>query len=396
MKIKIALILSLLILLCSCGGLNKKPSFNYVGSSTKGVWFSFSEINQMLQSENGLEAELKSAVENCKKLQINNVYIHLRSYCDSLYPSKLFPLIKSAVRYDYDVFKMMLEAFHQSSIKVHAWINPYRVLSSSSDVEKLSKDSPAYKWLKDENKENDKNVLLYNGIYLNPAETEVQKLIIDGVKEIITNYDVDGIHLDDYFYPTKNEYFDKISYEKYKNGSTNSLNLDDWRRFNVNNLLSGCYSAIKYYNKNIVFSVSPAASIEKNYTDLYADIKEWISGGYVDAIIPQLYFGYNYSDEAFRFNNILKNWLTLCKDNDVELLIGLAPYKIGTATEADGNEWQTETDILARQVKECYENERISGYIFFSYSSLFSEESLNTKQREAILEFTSSTGGQDI
>jgi len=395
-KSKIAIILSLLILLCSCAVSNKKPSFNYVGSSTKGVWFSFSEINQMLQSENGLEAELKSAVENCKKLQINNVYIHLRSYCDSLYPSKLFPLIKSAARYDYDVFEMMLEAFHQSSIKVHAWINPYRVLSSSSDVEKLSKDSPAYKWLKDENKENDKNVLFYNGIYLNPAETEVQKLIIDGVKEIITNYDVDGIHLDDYFYPTKNEYFDKISYEKYKNGSKNSLNLDDWRRFNVNNLLSGCYSAIKYYNKNIVFSVSPAASIEKNYTDLYADIKEWISGGYVDAIIPQLYFGYNYSDEAFRFNNILKNWLTLCKDNDVELLIGLAPYKIGTATEADGTEWQTETDILARQVKECYENERISGYIFFSYSSLFSEESLNTKQREAILEFTSGTGGQDI
>ncbi len=396
MKSKIALILSLLILLCSCGVSNKKPSPNYIGFSTKGVWFSFSEINEMLQSKNGFEAELKSAVENCKKLQINNVYIHLRSYCDSLYPSKLFPLIKSAKRYDYDVFKMMLEAFHQSSIKVHAWINPYRVSSSSSDVEKLSNDSPAYKWLKDETPQNDKNVLLYNGIYLNPAETEVQKLIIDGVKEIITNYDVDGIHLDDYFYPTKNEDFDKISYEKYKNSSKNFLNLDDWRRFNVNNLLSGCYSAIKYYNKNIIFSVSPAASIEKNYTDLYADIKEWISGGYVDAIIPQLYFGYNYSDEAFRFNNILKNWLTLCKENDVELLIGLAPYKIGTATEADGIEWQTETDILARQVKECYENERVSGYIFFSYSSLFSEESLNAKQREAILEFTNSIGGQDL
>ena len=394
MKGKIALFLSVLLILCGCKKTPQKTEETYRSAITAGIWFSFSEINGMLL-HGDFENELEKAVKNCKTLGAENVYIHVRSYCDSLYPSELFPLVNAAEGYQFDVLEKMLEAFHQNGIKVHAWVNPYRVLTSSSDIEKLKKESPAYKWLKDKDPENDVNVCFYNGIYLNPAEPSVQRLILEGIKEIITNYDVDGIHFDDYFYPTKNEDFDLKSYEKYKNGSSNPLSLADWRRANVNSLISGCHSLIEGTGKDIVFSVSPAASVKKNYTDFYADIEEWIKNGYIDTIIPQLYFGFNYSDEEYRFDNLLKNWSALCEQNEnIELLIGLGSYKIGTSTEADGTEWQISTDIIACQAEKCYKNGAVSGYVIFSYGSIFSDDTLNTKQREALVQFINSTKGK--
>lgn len=385
MKGKIALILSVLVVLCACKTAPKKAENIKPTAKTAGVWFSFGEINNMLSNGN-FETELQKAVENCKLLKIENVYIHVRSHCNSLYPSKLFPLVKEAENYDYDIFEKMLTAFHQNGVKVHAWVNPYRVQTASSDIEALPKESPAYKWLKDESLENDVNVCLYNGIYLNPAESEAQRLILDGIKEIITNYDVDGIHFDDYFYPTQSEDFDSKSYEAYKQNAENPLLLYDWRRFNVNSLISGCYFAIKSKNPEIVFSVSPAASIEKNHTDLYADVSFWIENGYIDTIIPQLYFGFNHTDEDYKFEKLLNEWVTLCKKNrEIELLIGLASYKIGTYSETDGAEWQTDTNIIACQAERCFENSAVDGFVIFSYSSLFSEEYLNSEQREALL-----------
>ena len=377
MKGKLALILSVLLLFSSCKQASQEDTKKYTNTASSGIWFSFSEINDMLASQNGFEYELEKAVENCRKLKIQNAYIHVRSYCDSLYPSEYFPLISKAENYDYDVFKMMLDAFHQKGIKVHAWVNPYRVLTSSSDIENLRKDSPAYKWLKDTDEDNNVNVCFYKGIYLNPAEPEVQRLILNGIKEILINYDVDGIHFDDYFYPTKNEDFDANSYKKYKNSSDHPLNLDDWRRNNVNFLISSCYSAIKNKNKNVIFSISPAASLER-----------WIKNGYIDTVIPQLYFGFNYSDKDYRFDNLLEKWCKLCEKRDVELLIGLGSYKIGSFTEWDNTEWQTDTDIIACQAEKCYKNGAVSGYVLFSYSSVFSSNELNTKQRNALLQFT--------
>ena len=390
MKSKIALILICLLLLCSCGVSGNNGE--YEGTASSGVWISFGEINNMLASKDGVEIEIEKTVEILKSLKIENVYIHVRSYCDSLYDSKYFPLVSGAEKYDFDVFDRMVDIFHRNGIKVHAWINPYRVLTSSSDINKLKKNSPAYKWLTDETKENDINVLFYKGIYLNPSEDEVRRLILDGVKEIMDKYDVDGIHIDDYFYPTTIADFDKESYENYKKQTENPLNLADWRRANVNALVSGIYSAVKSKDKNIVFSVSPAASISKNYNEFYADVEEWIKGGYIDAIIPQLYFGFRYKDNDFKFENILSEWKDICKKNkNVELLIGLASYKIGTETEADGKEWCENDDIISRQAKICYEDFAVQGYVIFSYSSLFSDGELYAKSRNNLLQFINET-----
>lgn len=393
MRKKIAVLLILLLSLCSCGpNISNYKTENSVGkysnTASSGVWISFREINSMLTSGDGFENELKKVVENCESLKIENVYIHVRSYCDSLYPSDFFPLISEAEVYDYDIFKKMLDAFHQSGIKVHAWINPYRVLTSSSDIEKLDSNSPAYIWLNDDNADNDINVCFYKGIYLNPAESEVRQLVIDGIREILSKYEVDGIHFDDYFYPTKDSDFDSKSYEKYKSVTANPLSVEDWRRANVNALISGCYSAVKYANKDVLFSISPAASLDKNYNEFYADIEEWIKNGYVDYLIPQLYFGFEYPQKEYCFESLLEEWRTVInKNTEVGLFVGLASYKIGADSEYDKEEWQNNTDIIARQARICYDDGLAQGYVIFSYSSLFSDSELNSKQREELIEF---------
>lgn len=391
----IAVLLLLTLALCGCGRVNnvssepeqpKAQSLKNISSG--GVWLSFSEINAMLDSAEGFKAQFERVMENCRKLQLENLYVHVRAYCDSLFPSEYFPLIPRAEKYDFDIFEYITDTCAENGIKVHAWINPYRVLTSSDDTEALDKESPAYKWLTDDSAENNVNVVKSNGIYLNPAEYEVRELVINGIREILEKYEVAGIHFDDYFYPTTDAAFDAASYEKYKSETKNPLALDEWRRANVNALISGCYTAVKFYNKDILFTVSPAASIENNYNSLYADVKSWVENGCVDYIIPQLYFGFEYPDPSFSFENLLSEWEALVECNDdVGLLIGLASYKIGTAAESDKAEWQSDTDIIARQVECCYESERVAGYVLFSYSSLFGEQELNVKQRENLSSF---------
>lgn len=393
---RILTVIIICLLLCGCGevGIQSEPEsieINYEdmsGKASSGIWLSFTELRSVLTSANGFEAEVSAIADNCVNLGIDNIYIHIRSHCDSIFQSEFFPLAEAVSGYNYDVFEYMINVFHSKGIKVHAWINPYRVSTASADVNAVRADSPVQKWLNDGIAENDKNVCIYNGVYLNPAEPEVRQLVIDGVREVVGRYRVDGIHFDDYFYPTTDAEFDGESYEEYKKTAAKPLKLAEWRRANVNMLISGCYDAIKFIDNNVVFSISPAASIENNYNALYADVKTWVKNRYVDCIIPQLYFGFEYPDSNYRFEKLLKDWKKLINCNDeVELLIGLASYKIGTDSVADSAEWQRDTDIIASQAKLCYEDDRVGGYVLFSYSSVMSEEVLNAEQRQNYVKF---------
>lgn len=381
MKKVLLVFLICIIFLSGCSG--NFSNKNACGKATSGVWLSYNEIGELLNSSHGLKTELDNMILNCNELGIENVYIHVRSHCDSLFKSEFFPINDNAKIYDYDIFEYMITEFHKNNIKVHAWINPYRVRTTDSDINKLNTDSPAYKWLTDENTLNDRNVCLSDGIYLNPASDEVKALIINGIREIIENYSIDGIAFDDYFYPTTNTEFDKLSYEEYKSTTKKPLSLDNWRRANVNVLISGCYNAIKTKDESIDFTVSPSHSIEKNYNELYADARFWVENGIVDVIMPQLYFGFSYPQEQYRFDNLLKDWKKLSDYNkNVKLIISLPVYKIGTEAEADFIEWNSYDDIIARQVEICYNDSSVEGYVFFSYSSLFSKSELNANQRE--------------
>lgn len=356
-----------------------KPSADIgIGS---GVWLSYLEINTLLKSKNGFKNEFGKVAEKLYEFGITELYFHVRSHCDSVVKSQYFPQSDTSKPANYDILNYVISVCHQKGIKVYAWINPYRVTASHSDISKLPENSPALKWLKDSDSQNDRNVVVQNGIYLNPAESEVRKLVVDGVRELVRGYDLDGIHFDDYFYPTTDPDFDKISYETYKSKTKNPLSLDNWRRENVNTLIAETHTAVKSSGKNIIFSISPAATIEKNYNSAYADVKYWVDNGLVDEVIPQIYFGFNHTDENFNFPKLLKDWLEFCENSKASLKIGLAPYKIGTESKTDGDEWKKNSDILARQVALCRQNPKISGVVFYSYTSLFSEKEQNTAER---------------
>ena len=382
MKRAICALLIIACLLCGCA--SPEPSESTATDKTdyiKGVWFSYLELDTMLSGD--FKAEFERAIEQCKSLFITDIFVHVRPFCDALYESELFPMRQTASGKDFDVLTFMLDTAHEAGIRFHAWINPYRV-SRESATESLLQDSPAYRWLHSDSAEDKANVILSDGIYLNPASDAVRRLVIDGVRELLQSYDVDGVHFDDYFYPSSDEAIDSEVYTAYCASTKAPLALDDWRRANVNTLISGVYTAVKFYNKDIVFSVSPAASVENNYNNLFADVEAWVESGCVDMLIPQLYFGFDYSLEEYRFENLLKIWKRMAKKGGLKLVVGLAPYKIGTDAEADREEWNDNPTLLKKQTDICYCDQKVSGHVFYSYSSLFSESPQNKAAREAL------------
>lgn len=360
-------IMLVLILLAGCS--TAEPNItqekqNYI----TGVWMSYSELDAMLQKD--FKAEFSAAVQNCISMGITDIFVHTRPFCDSYYPSQYFPLRESAAVHDFDILEYMINICHKSGIKFHAWLNPYRVRTADSDISVLPDNSPAKQWLTDDSGDNNVNVSLVGGVYLNPASSEARQLILDGIREIVDGYAVDGIHFDDYFYPTVEATFDEQSYIAYCNKTQKPLSLGDWRRANVNALISGAYTAIKFKNKDIVFSVSPSASIDENYNRHYADIAAWVDNACVDYIIPQLYFGFEYPDRNFKFENLFEKWQKEVAYTETKLLIGLATYKIGTQNEPDKQEWANGKEVINRQVDICKNDSDILGHIYFSYSSM--------------------------
>lgn len=204
-------------------------------------------------------------------------------------------------------------------------------------------------------------------------------MIVNGVKEIAENYSVDGIHFDDYFYPTSDADFDSVAYDEYKKKG-DDLSLGDWRRDNVSSLIKSVYKAIKKVNPDIRFGVSPASDIENDYTSLYADIEKWVSeDGYVDYVCPQIYFGFRNVKQPFMFTT--KKWVALMRDSKVDLYVGLPLYKCSkvdeyaaSEDESIKNEFVDNHDIISRQIIYLSKLDKIKGYYIFSYSYLDDDE----------------------
>lgn len=375
----LAVILAFTVLV-GCGrAIQKAPKDN---EEIIGVWLTYSEIDAMVLSGNGFESEFSKAVENMKTLGINTLFFHTVAFCDAVYESEVYPFRQTLTDTKTDILKTAVNIAHQNGIKIHAWINPYRVSTATNQIDKLSLNYSSTligRCLVGENVS-----VTDSGIYLNPASALVRKTVISAVREIINFYDVDGIHFDDYFYPTSDAQFDKSSYDAYLQTVEIPLTLEEWRRVNVNSLVLGVYSAIKAKSRDLSFGISPAADLDYNYNTLFADIEGWLGGGYIDYVIPQLYFGFEYPQEKFRFQNLLTAWLDLSKGK-APLYIGLAAYKAGTDVQPDSIEWRQNNDIIARQIELIRENE-VVGFVFFSYSSLFSDNTYNTEQLKHIKE----------
>lgn len=386
----ILIFIALSFFLTSCTSTNitepKQEKNNIKGTAerVKAVWINYNELSMKSEadkSEDAFRIKVEEMMKSCAEYGFNRAFVQVRPFCDAFYKSELFPASEylSGVQGEYigyDALEILCEYAHKYSLKIDAWINPYRV-SYKTDINALCEDSIARKWYC--SNDNGRNVIvLPNGIYFNPAKDAVHKLILDGVREIINNYDVDGIHMDDYFYPTTDSTFDETEYAEYTN-SGGKMSLDEWRRENVNSLVSSIYIAVKSKDKRLIFSISPSGDIEKNVSNYYADIPKWCkTGGYVDLIIPQLYYGFQ--NESKPFEDICLKWLALERNENVSLCVGLAVYKYGKEDRYAGagiSEWQENADIISRQIKFVGSQNESVGIALYSYSYIFSKNNVN-------------------
>ena len=358
----------------------EKPVQNTYAPSgeTKAVWISYLEYQSIMQgkSKSQFTSNIKTMFGNLANDGFNTVFVHVRSHSDAMYDSDIFPWSVYCTGTEgkdpgYDPLEIMVSEAHSAGLKIEAWINPYRI-KGTSNTSKIARSSPAYEWL-----DSGKVIVLDNGIYYNPADEDVIELIVSGVEEIVRNYDVDGIHFDDYFYPTTAESFDKSYYNEYKSNGGN-LKLASWRRQNVNILIKEVYSAIKAIDSSCRFGVSPAGNMEQNYNTLYCDVYTWVtSKGYVDYICPQIYFGFN--NKSRPYLDVLAEFSDMITRNDVELIVGLAAYKAGAedtyAGDSGKKEWINYNDILARQVLAARNENRYSGFALYRYDSVYNPAS---------------------
>lgn len=356
----------------------------------RGVWISYLEWNEIPVEQQAFQATINEMFDNAKSMGMNAVFVHVRSHSDAMYPSAYFPWSKFASGQQgtspgYDPIAYAVEAAHQRGLEFHAWINPYRVTGYLVGFDELAADNPAKRWQTDQDIANDRWVLQHEGAYYyNPAIPQVRQLIVDGVKEIVQNYAVDGIHFDDYFYPSVNNsqshlWFDKPEYDQ--SGST--LTISQWRRDQVNQLVAGVYQAVKEIKPEVLFGVSPAGYVNNLRSDsmLFVDIDTWMTQpGYIDYIMPQLYWGFdaklkNSSPAPYAYGANLETWVNLAGQGDVTLYLGLAMSRAGTNV-ADNNgqsEWLQHQDIIKRQVEAARATGKVNGFCFFSYRSFYTE-----------------------
>ncbi|MGI6030579.1 MAG: family 10 glycosylhydrolase [Eubacteriales bacterium] len=356
----------------------------------RGTWIA-TVYNINFPSKQGLSAqqqkqELDAIVKNAQEMGLNAIFFQVRPMGDALYPSEIFPWSSVLTGTQgkenadgFDPLAYIIKQAHAAGIQLHAWINPLRVTVGSTanpnqDIGSLSEDNPA-------RQHPEYVVAAGDGIlYYDPGQPEVRQLIVDGVAEILDNYDVDGIHFDDYFYPNNAQYSfpDDESYQKYGSGFTQK---GDWRRNNLDTLMKEVHQVVQDKGNGAVFGVSPSplwanrtqmtqsgiaiSNTYSTYFHQFADTKGWVEKGYVDYIAPQIYWeiGHSTSD----YETIMRWWSDLCAKEDVPLYIGHAVYKMGDSSMKAP--WQDGGEIL-RQLQSNAAYGGVSGDLYYGYSAL--------------------------
>ena len=370
----------------------------------KAFWFSYYDYTAYRakykkRNATTFKKYFTQAVKKGKSLGMNCIIVHVRPFGDAMYKSKYFPWSKcisgkQGKNPGYDPLKIMTQVAHANGMKIEAWINPYRVASGSTNYKKLSTKNPARKW--HNKKKTRRNVLAYKGsLYYNPAKAQVRNLIVNGVKEIVENYDVDGIHMDDYFYPAfsssnVNSAFDAKEYRA-STMAKGKQNIVSFRREQVNMLVKAIHSAVKSIDPSVTFGISPAGNID-NLTSRYSyyvDINKWLnSSDYVDYICPQIYWGFKHP--YAKFDRVTNRWMTAAKSKKVKVYIGIAVYRAGHnigAGSAERREWRSDANILKKQVQYA-RKKGCDGFAFFDYQDLKSKKSAKAvKQLKKVLKY---------
>lgn len=303
----------------------------------RAAWISTVHNIDFPKTKNNVTAqknEYIAILDKLKDIGMNTVVVQVRPKGDALYESSINPwsdvLTGTQGKYPgYDPMEFMIEEAHKRGMEFHAWLNPYRVTTSGTNVNSLASNHPA--------RRNPKMVFAYNNaLYYDPASKDVQNHIADTVKEIVQKYNVDAIHFDDYFYPDKYPLPD---------GEGKDGVVANQRRQNVNDMVSLVSRTIKQVNPNVKFGISPVGIWKNNYPDktgsattgnesyyaVYADTRTWIRNGWIDYVVPQIYWNIGHS--AADYKVLIEWWANEVKGTGVDLYIGQGIYKNEVAKE---------------------------------------------------------------
>lgn len=359
-----------------------------VSGEMRAVWIYYNEVKEKATSYAKWKDFIDKTFDTCKAKKMNTVILQVRPCADAMYPSRYYPWSYYATgtagkNPGFDPLKYAVTAAHKRKLAIQAWVNPYRITLSSTKISSLPKNSIARKWATSKKKSERRNVLSVNGaLYFNPASAAVRTLVANGVKEIVKNYSVDGIHMDDYFYPslgTANmKKFDYKEYKSYvsqcKNNKETAKSLVSWRRQNVNKMVRKVYAVVKKVDKKCVFGISPAGNIDNLYsqTAYYSPVKTWMkSTKYIDYICPQLYWSFTHKVAPYK--KMVQKWTSLERSSKVKMYIGLGGYRAGISAKeakaiADPG-WAKSNTILKRQVQYARSTKKVDGFCIFSYGA---------------------------
>ncbi len=337
----------------------------------RAVWIATVE-NIDWPSKRGLPVEQQKAefikiLDMHRENGMNAIVMQIRPVADAFYPSTLEPWSEYLTGKQglpptpyYDPLQFMLDETHKRGMEFHAWFNPYRAVFNvdkssvaPSHITKIKRDWAVtygkYKWF-------------------DPALPEVREHVARVIRDVVSRYDIDAVHFDDYFYPYKidgKDFPDAASYKKYGNG----MNKADWRRSNVDSIIKLLSETIKATNPRVKFGISPFGiwrnkkqdldgsntNGSSNYDDLYADIRLWLQKGWIDYVTPQLYWqiGHKLAD----YTELLDWWSK--NTYGKQLYIGQAIYRHNDAG------WKNKEE-LPRQIRMLRETPNVHGSVYFS------------------------------
>lgn len=322
-------------------------------------------------SEEDCRAEIVRILDEAKALNLNALFVQVRPACDALYRSSLEPWSYyltgeqgQAYANGFDPLQAWVDGAHERGIELHAWINPFR--ARPKDVRYELSDTHVAKRRPDLVREYD------GGLWLDPGEPEAVEHSLRVLDEIVRNYDIDGLHFDDYFYPYpkgKLTFPDDDSFAKYQ-ASGGKLDRESWRRGNIDGFVRRVYDQTKHVRRSVRVSVSPFGIWRPNnpkgvqgldaYSAISADSRHWLCEGWVDVLVPQLYWKIDAPKQPYV--ELLNWWLSQNACGRL-VVVGNNASRINNS----GDSWQA-SEIVNQIVRT--RDARGSGNVLFSAVAL--------------------------
>ena len=339
------------------------------------------------------KAEFSSQLDMHQRNGMNAVIVQVRPACDAFFPSSIEPWSewltgqqgKAPIPY-YDPLEFMIRETHKRGMEFHAWCNPYRAVFQIGHYTTTTVVHGKHKKKKQVwhegssiantqvSKKHPDWILTYGDTkYLDPGNKEVQAYVTSVIRDMLARYDIDAIHFDDYFYPYRIggvEFPDDVSFAKYGRG----MDRESWRRSNVDSIIVMLNHAIREVKKTCKFGISPFGvwrnlskdslgsdthAGQTNYDDLYADILLWLKNGWIDYVVPQLYWEFEQKNAPF---GILLDWWS--KNHfDRPCYIGLGYFRAGS------NPFWRDVNQFPRQLRAIRTLPDIGGEVYFSSTS---------------------------